>query len=120
MSIIRRGGCRTGVAAPFVSLKAIEQNLEQQASVSKTANQAISSLDELEKLAALRDKGIVTEDEFQAKKKAAFRNLRPCPLSHDLRSTSFGTNCGTQKWTPRSRYDSLSARRSQRYSRTTL
>jgi hypothetical protein len=50
---------------PFEALKiAIEQRMTE----SKNQTTAPSYLDELEKLAALRDKGIITEEEFIAKK----------------------------------------------------
>jgi len=50
----------------FVSMKeAIDRRIDSL----QTAPKAPSSLDDLEKLASLRDKGIITEDEFQQKKK---------------------------------------------------
>jgi len=50
----------------FVAIKqAIDERLDSLHAVRKTA----SSLDEVEKLASLRDKGIITEDEFQQKKR---------------------------------------------------
>jgi hypothetical protein len=38
--------------------------------MSRKANQSISAADELEKFAALRDRGILTDEEFQHKKRA--------------------------------------------------
>jgi hypothetical protein len=49
--------------------KTVEQMIHQRANASNTPMRALSSLDELEKLASLRDKGIITEEEFMAKKK---------------------------------------------------
>ena len=51
-----------------VWLKLILQENEQ-AQVQSGSNTNISSLDELEKLASLKDKGIITEEEFSLKKK---------------------------------------------------
>jgi hypothetical protein len=50
----------------FMELKNIVEEKIKQA---KSTNSNSSSLDELEKLATLKEKGIVTEEEFQQKKK---------------------------------------------------
>lgn len=46
-----------------------KQNIEAKISQSSGSQQSHSGADELEKLAALKEKGIITEDEFAAKKK---------------------------------------------------
>jgi len=47
-----------------------ESKLEPSDIVNNSRNNQSTSLDELEKLAILRDKGVITEDEFNAKKKS--------------------------------------------------
>ena len=59
-------------SAQFVDFQKMKQSIEQQRakiSVSTAPSSSASGLDDLEKLASLRDKGILTEEEFQAKKK---------------------------------------------------
>ncbi len=52
------------------AFEALRDELQRRISASKTlGSKQSSAMDELEKLAALRDKGIVTEDEFQKKKR---------------------------------------------------
>ena len=47
----------------------LRDELQKRIATSKGAVSQTSSLDELDKLASLRDRGILTEDEFQQKKK---------------------------------------------------
>ena len=47
---------------------AIKEAIEQKMAALREPVKPVSNLDELEKLASLRDKGIITESEFQAKK----------------------------------------------------
>jgi hypothetical protein len=47
----------------------LKERLDQRLVSSRTSPNAPSNLDELEKLASLRDKGIITEEEFRLKKK---------------------------------------------------
>ena len=47
----------------------LRDELQKRIAASKGAVSQTSSLDELDKLASLRDRGILTEDEFQQKKK---------------------------------------------------
>jgi hypothetical protein len=57
----------------FIAIKkAIEDRIMAQRQPQAIAT-PISSADEIEKLASLRDRGILTEDEFQAKKRALLR-----------------------------------------------
>ncbi|MFQ6092918.1 MAG: SHOCT domain-containing protein, partial [bacterium] len=51
------------------SFEAIKQTIEQRMAASKTGAKATLNLDELEKLASLRDRGIITEEEFNTKKR---------------------------------------------------
>ncbi len=48
---------------------AIKKAIDERMAALRATPKASSPLDELEKLASLKDKGIVTEDEFQQKKK---------------------------------------------------
>jgi len=50
----------------FIELK---ERIDQMIASSRAGTKAPSNLDELEKLAALKDKGIITEEEFAQKKK---------------------------------------------------
>jgi hypothetical protein len=56
-------------AGEMEEFKAIKEEIERRMALAKTTPRASSNLDELEKLASLRDKGIITEEEFQAKKR---------------------------------------------------
>jgi hypothetical protein len=51
---------------PFLVLK---ERLDEMLTSSRTGAKATSNLDELEKLAGLKEKGIITEEEFNQKKK---------------------------------------------------
>jgi hypothetical protein len=53
----------------FAKAKEIIETRVQQPHNSASLPKSASSLDDLEKLAALKEKGIITEEEFQAKKK---------------------------------------------------
>lgn len=53
----------------FLKAKELIEEYQQRLKASRHVGAAISPLDELEKLAYLRDKGIITEAEFEAKKK---------------------------------------------------
>ena len=57
---------RSSQNAAFENFRA---EVERRMTVGVQTRQAHSSLDDLERLASLRDKGVITEDEFQAKKK---------------------------------------------------
>lgn len=57
---------RTSQLEAFQQLKAA---IEERMAAGSSQSPAFSSLDELEKLASLRDKGIVSEEEFQMKKR---------------------------------------------------
>lgn len=49
--------------------EAIKEELDRRTAMRQPKAHPVSELDELEKLASLRDKGIITEDEFVAKKR---------------------------------------------------
>ena len=51
------------------SFEAIKMELDKKMATPKTEAKVSSELDELEKLASLRDRNIITEEEFQIKKK---------------------------------------------------
>ena len=57
---------RASEQAAFVAFK---DELQRRIAAATSAPSAISPLEELEKLASLRDRGIVTEEEFLSKKK---------------------------------------------------
>lgn len=47
----------------------LKERIDQILASSRTGTKASSNLDELEKLAGLKEKGIITEEEFNQKKK---------------------------------------------------
>lgn len=51
------------------AFEAIKKAIEERIATLRIAPKASNPLDDLEKLASLRDKGIITEDEFRQKKK---------------------------------------------------
>lgn len=57
---------RSGQQDEFLVLR---DELQKRMNARQTPSPQPSDLDQLEKLAALRDKGIITDDEFQQKKK---------------------------------------------------
>jgi len=52
------------------AIEALRDELQRRMTAAHSKPSAVSSLDEIEKLASLRDKGIVSEEEFQKKKKS--------------------------------------------------
>jgi hypothetical protein len=63
--IIQKNTVREGIEAVFTRIKNEFNSLEGQ----RSKKQGQSDIEQLEKLAALKEKGVVTEGEFQAKKK---------------------------------------------------
>ena len=65
----RDENCITFTIAQQQAIVSMKSTLDHMLTARVGRTMAVSPLDELEKLAALRDRGIVTEDEFQAKKR---------------------------------------------------
>ena len=68
--LIQKKTVQEGIQEVFTRVKNEFMSSREQ----KSNKQGQSDLDQLEKLAALKEKGVITEDEFQAKKKELLRS----------------------------------------------